>query len=167
MCYRWWWTVTSVRPVTLLFSVRSLLLTPVCWASWSERPVTFLRRLVQRPVTSVSSFLRDLAYGLVPIFMLGLAWYLGSSLVLLRSCLWCWSSDYHVAFVQVTSCTLLNNKTITCKFIRPIWLCWSSNTKIQSEWAKGPFSLHKCSQNTLTMPDFFGKIWNKHISNDS
>ena len=43
-----------------------------CWASWSERPVTFLQRLVQRPVTSVSSFLRDLAYGLVPIFVLGL-----------------------------------------------------------------------------------------------
>ena len=53
----------------------------------SSRPVTYLpslhlasghsvRSLVQRPVlrpvTTVSSFLRDLAYGLVLIFMLGL-----------------------------------------------------------------------------------------------
>ena len=30
------------------------------------------QRLVQRPVTSVSSFLRDLAYGLVAIFVFGL-----------------------------------------------------------------------------------------------
>jgi len=30
------------------------------------------QRPVQRPVTSVSSFLHDLAYGLVPIFVLGL-----------------------------------------------------------------------------------------------
>ena len=36
-----------------------------CWASWLERPV-------QRPVTSVCLFLRDLASGLVPILMLGL-----------------------------------------------------------------------------------------------
>ena len=61
---------------------------------------------------------------------LDFAWYLGSSLVLLESCLWCWSWDHHVAFVQVTSCTLLNYKSITCKFISPIWLCWSPNTKI-------------------------------------
>ena len=67
------------------------------------------------------------------------AWSLGSFLVLLRSCLWCRSSDHHVAFVQVTSCTLLNYKMNTCKFISPIWLCWSSNTEIQSKWAKGPF----------------------------
>jgi hypothetical protein len=66
---------------------------------------------------------------------LDFTWYLGSSLVLLGSCLRCWSLDHHVAFVQVTSCTLLNNKTITYKFISPIWLCWSSNTKIQSKWA--------------------------------
>ena len=72
---------------------------------------------------------------------LDFAWYLGSSLVLLRSCLWCWSLDHHVAFVQVTSCILLNYKIITCKFISTIWLCWSPNTKIQSKWAKGPFSL--------------------------
>ena len=70
---------------------------------------------------------------------LDFAWYLGCSLVFLGSCLWCWSSDHHVAFVQVTSCTLLNYKTITCKFISPTWLCWSSNTKIQSKWAFGPF----------------------------
>ena len=89
----------------------------------------------------LSSFLRDLASGLVPIFVLDYAWYLGSSLMLLGSCLWCWSWDHHVAFVQVTSCTLLNYKTITCKFISPIWLCWLSNTKIQSKWAYGPFSL--------------------------
>ena len=30
------------------------------------------QRLVQRPITSMSLFLRDIAYGLVPIFMLGL-----------------------------------------------------------------------------------------------
>ena len=30
---------------------------------------------------------------------------------------------------------------ITCKSISPIWLCWSSNTKMQSKWAKDPFSL--------------------------
>ena len=51
-------------------------------------------------------------------------------------------SDHHVAFVQVTSCTLLNYKTITCKFISLSWLCWSSNNKIQSKWAYGPFFLH-------------------------
>ena len=39
---------------------------------------------------------------------LDFAWYRGSSLVLLGSWLWCWSLDHHVAFVQVTSCTLLN-----------------------------------------------------------
>ena len=39
-----------------------------CRATWSERPVAFL----QRPVTSVSLFLCDLAYGLVPIFVLRL-----------------------------------------------------------------------------------------------
>ena len=72
---------------------------------------------------------------------LDFAWSLGSFLVLLRSCLRCWSLDHHVAFVQVMFCTLLNYKTNTCKFISPIWLCWSSNTKIQSKWAKGPFSL--------------------------
>jgi hypothetical protein len=65
---------------------------------------------------------------------LDFAWYLGSFLVLLRSFLRCWSSDHHVAFVQVMSCTLLDYKTNTCKFISPIWLCWSSNTKIQSKW---------------------------------
>ena len=43
-----------------------------CRASWLERPNVFLQRPVQRPVTFVSSFLRDLAYGLVPIFVLGL-----------------------------------------------------------------------------------------------
>ena len=42
-----------------------------------ERPVQHpvlrqVQRPVQRPVTSVSLFLRDLASGLVPIFMLGL-----------------------------------------------------------------------------------------------
>ena len=46
-----------------------------------------------------------------------------------------------LAFVQVTSCTLLSYKTNTCKFISSIWLGWSSNTKIQSKWAKGQFSL--------------------------
>ena len=116
-----------------------------CRVSWSERPITFHQCLVQRPIqhpiTSVSSFLRDLAYAWFLSSCLDFAWYLGSSLVLLRSCLWCWSSDHHVAFVQVTSCILLNYKTINCKFISPIWLCWSSNTKIQSKWAKGPFSL--------------------------
>ena len=70
-----------------------------------------------------------------PSSCLDYVWYLGSSLVLLESCLWCWSWDHHVAFVQVTSCTLLNYKIITCKFISPIWLCWPSNTKIQSKWA--------------------------------
>ena len=72
---------------------------------------------------------------------LDFAWYIRSSFVLLRSFLRCWSSDHYVAFVQVMSCTLLNYKINTCKFISPIWLCWSSNTKIQSKWAKGPFSL--------------------------
>ena len=76
-----------------------------------------------------------------PSSCLDFVWYLGSSLMLLGSCLWCWSWDHHVAFVQVTSCTLLNYKTITYKFISLIWLCWSSNTKIQSKWAYGPFSL--------------------------
>ena len=32
---------------------------------------------------------------------LDFAWYLESFLVLLRSCLRCWSSDHHIAFVQV------------------------------------------------------------------
>ena len=50
-------------------------------------PLPSVRSLVQRPVTTVSSFLRDLAYGLVPIFMLGLC--LRSSLVLLKFCLRC------------------------------------------------------------------------------
>ena len=72
---------------------------------------------------------------------LDFAWYLGSSLVLLESCLWCWSWDQHVAFIQVMFCTLLNYKTITCKFISLIWSCWTSNTKIQSKWAYDPFSL--------------------------
>jgi len=126
------WFAASVRS-----SVRSLLLTPVAepldWSVWllssSVRSPLWARFFtILHPTWFLSSCLH-------------FAWYLGSSLVLLGCFLWCWSSDHHVAFVQVTSCILLNYKTITCKFISPIWLCWSSNTKIQSKWAKGPFSL--------------------------
>ena len=42
-----------------------------CPVACLPSPLPSVRSLVQRPVTSVSSFLRDLAYGLVPIFMLG------------------------------------------------------------------------------------------------
>ena len=38
-------------------------------------------------------------------------------------------------------CNLLDYKTNTCKLISPTWYCFSSNTKIQTKWAKGPFSL--------------------------
>ena len=38
-------------------------------------------------------------------------------------------------------CNLLDYKTYTCKHISLTWLCWSSNTKNQTKWAKGPFSL--------------------------
>jgi len=52
-------SVRSLRPVACLPSHRSSV------RSRFQRPV-------QRPVASASSFLRDLAHGLVPIFMLGL-----------------------------------------------------------------------------------------------
>ena len=58
--------------------------------------------------------------------------------------------DHHVIFVEVTFCFLLNYKTNTYKFISPIWLCWSLNTKIQSKWAKGPFSLQHCHTSSLS-----------------
>ena len=41
---------------------------------------------------------------------LDFAWFLGSSIVLLGSCLRCWSSDHHVAFIQVTFATYWTTK---------------------------------------------------------
>jgi hypothetical protein len=41
---------------------------------------------------------------------LDFAWFLGSSIVFLGSCLRCWSSDHHVAFVQVTFATYWTTK---------------------------------------------------------
>jgi hypothetical protein len=38
---------------------------------------------------------------------------------------------------------LLDYKINTCKHISPIWLCWSSNTKIQTKWVKDLFSLQR------------------------
>ena len=133
-----------------------------CYSPASSRSVASVRSRLLLPsllirasghcATSVWSSVRSLLWACFFAILhmswflslcLDFAWYLGSSLVLLRSCLWCWSSDHHFAFVQVTSCILLNNKIITCKFISLIWLCWSSNTKIQSKWVKGPFSLHQ------------------------
>ena len=126
----------------LVLSIRSLLLTPAV-AEPLDRSVRSLSVSVRSSVRSPlwARFFTILRMAWFLSSCLDFAWYLGSSLVLLGSCLWCWSLDHHVAFIQVTSCTLLNYKTITCKFISPIWLCWSSNTKIQSKWAKGPFSL--------------------------
>ena len=56
-------------------SVQSSVRLPVCRATClvASRSVRLLvQRPVQHLVTTVSSFLHDLAYGLVPIFMLGL-----------------------------------------------------------------------------------------------
>ena len=125
-------SIRSLRPVAYLPRHRSSV------RSRFQRPV---QRPVQRSVASASSFLRDLAYGLVPIFMLGLcliSWVFSCASKVLLEVLIIGSSR---RLRQVMSCTLLNYKTNTCKFISPIWLCWSSNTKIQSKWAKGPFSL--------------------------
>ena len=118
----------------------------LCPVGCRQRPVQCPVACLPSPLPSVQSpqwarFFVILHMAWFQSLCLDFAWYLGSSLVLLRSFLRCWSSDHHVAFVQVTSCTLLNYKINTCKFISPIWLCWSSNTKIQSKWAKGPFSL--------------------------
>ena len=124
----------SVRSLLLTLLLLSLLIGASCAASCaasyaSERPV-------QRPVTSVSSFLRDLVSGLVPIFRLVLcliSWVFSyASRVLLMvlivgsSCRLCPSHVLHP--IELT-------KQFTYKFISPIWLCWSSNTKIQSKWA--------------------------------
>ena len=94
-----------------------------CWRlllprNWSERSVT-IRAASGRCVLSLcrACFFVILRPAWFLSSCLDFAWYLGSSLVLLGSCLWCWSSDHHVAFVQVSSCILLNYKTITCKFI--------------------------------------------------
>jgi len=82
-----------------------------------------------------SSFLHDLASGLVPFFVLEL-------------CLIFWvfyhASNGLLEVLIIKSpgllrlshvCTLLDYKTNTCEFISPIWLCRSSNTKIQTKWA--------------------------------
>ena len=98
-----------------------------------QRPVTSMS--CPASVTSVSSFLRDLTSDLVPIFVLGLcliSWVFScASKVLLMVLIIGSSRLLRPSHVY----TLLNYKTITCKFISPIWLCWSSNTKIQSKWA--------------------------------
>ena len=59
----------SVRPVDSL-DQRSVAAS-VEPLDWSVRSLCY-QHPVQRPVTSVSLFLHDLAYGLVPIFVLGL-----------------------------------------------------------------------------------------------
>ena len=41
---------------------------------------------------------------------LDFAWFLGSSIVLLGSCLRCWSSDHHIAFIQVMFATYWTTK---------------------------------------------------------
>ena len=41
---------------------------------------------------------------------LNFAWFLGSSIVLLGSCLRCWSSDHHIAFIQVMFATYWTTK---------------------------------------------------------
>ena len=86
----------------------------------SEHPV---QRPVQCPVTSVSLFLRDLASGLVPIFMLGLcliSWVFSCAPRVLLMVLIIGSSrrlrPSHV-------CNLLDYKTNTHKHISPIWCC--------------------------------------------
>ena len=127
------------------FSATDRMLQSCVWSICQQRPVTpAVAEPLDRSVRLLSANVRSPLWArffafLRPAWFLSsclyFAWYLRSSLVLLRSCLWCWSSDHHVAFVQVTSCTLMNYKTITCKFISLIWLCWSSNTKIQSKWA--------------------------------
>ena len=94
---------------------------------------------------------------------LDFAWPCMSSMHLHMSFFRCWSSDHHVTFVQVMFCILLNYKTNTCKFNSPIWLCWSSNTKIQSKWAKGPFSLQSPPFGDWWQHDqskLITKIWN-------
>ena len=136
--------LVAVSPLWNLFVLDRTLLSYVR-STCRQHPVMLVAEPLDRSVRSLSSNIRSSVQSLpwacfftvlhTAWFLsscLNFAWYLGSSLVLLRSCLWCWSSDHHVAFVQVTSCILLNYKTITCKFISPIWLCWSSNTKIQS-----------------------------------
>ena len=94
-----------------LSSVRSLLLTPavaepLIGASGHFPPASdhFCELISSRSCVQLGSYLR--------------AWTLLDILGLLL-CL-----DHHVAFVQVTSCILLNYKTITYKFISLIWLCW-------------------------------------------
>ena len=128
----WWWIVPPVRSVTA--AQRPIIAADAwcCQATDQTRPV--LIRAASGHLCRARFFM-ILHPAWFPSSCLYCAWYLGSSLVLLGSFLWCWSWDHHVAFVQVTSCTLLNYKTITCKFISPIWLCWSLNTKIQSKWA--------------------------------
>jgi len=64
-----------------------------------------------------------------------------SSTKLLMSSLRCRSSSPFVHPDPSLTCILLNYKTNTCKFISPTWSCWSLNTKIQTKWANGPFSL--------------------------
>ena len=88
-------------------SVRSLLLLP---SLWSECLVSFCQHPVQRLVATVSSFLRDLACGLVPIFMLGfclISWVFSYApkvllevLIIISSCRLCPSHILHPIELQ-------------------------------------------------------------------
>jgi hypothetical protein len=53
----------------------------------------------------------------------------------------CWSYSLRSDLGPFRVCILLHYKINTCKFISPTWSCWSSNTKIQTKWAQGQFSL--------------------------
>jgi hypothetical protein len=120
-----WWTVMHVRSVTTLTLVATGQLIGHVRSLWRARPVTSVELASLWSCVWLGSHL--CAWTLLDILDLLLCYF--------RSCLRCWSSDHLVAFVQVTFCTLLNYKTITCKHISLIWLCWLSTTKIQSIWA--------------------------------
>jgi len=79
---------------------------------------------------------------LVRTCALNFCWSFGSSTLLQMSYLRCWSSKSNSHLSPSHLCNLLDYKTNTCKSISPSWSCWSSNTKVQTKWAKGPFSLH-------------------------
>jgi hypothetical protein len=116
-------------------------------SNWSDTSGPHKGR-VRSPLPS--SFVRDLVSGLVRMFVLGLclvSWvFYCASRVLLEVLII--RSSRHLRPSHV--CNLLDYKSGTRKHISPIWSCWSSNTKIQSKWAKGLFFLQSL---------FFGDRW--------
>jgi hypothetical protein len=83
-----------------------------CWclllpSSWSAHPV--LRRGTFGHLCQ-AYFFAILCPAWFLSSCLDFAWFLRSSILLLGSCLRCWSSDHHVTFVQVTFATYWNAK---------------------------------------------------------